>query len=450
MNWKKGVTHQHLCAWFFPRHVNLLNKRNGKRENSPTILRSFLVSDPDHRTWSIWCFLPSGAVIGGHDMYTVSDRLRDGCHILSATTGRLKDMVEKARVSSLVHLDWRRNFSSADFFEKSQILRFGRSRSVGPSETLSLAHFTLCIPECWTPALSPIFANWKSSVCPRKTSVSLRCSQPHSPKKYKNWPNTSYAMTTSFSLWAPSGVRTKISLKLLKKFHNRTRRIVSFNYWKRIWVKSKNRSETKKDFSLWCFLAEDERCLIFVETKRSADYIGTLLSQKKFMSTTMHGDRSQKQRQEAVQQFTNGKCPVLVATSVAARGLDFPLIGYVVNFDLPDSSDFYVHRIGRTGETMRPVHRSAACFIALFVSGRAGHLGKSISFFDPDRESDRRIAPELILKLSEVCLLWRTGIKDRTRCFALIRLVKKYPPSFDNLPMVAFLAAVARDHEPLM
>jgi superfamily II DNA/RNA helicase len=65
----------------------------------------------------------------------------------------------------------------------------------------------------------------------------------------------------------------------------------------------------------------------------------------------MHGDRTQKQRQEAVKQFTNGKCPVLVATSVAARGLDFPLIGYVVNFDLPDTSDFYVHRIGRTGTT---------------------------------------------------------------------------------------------------
>jgi superfamily II DNA/RNA helicase len=67
------------------------------------------------------------------------------------------------------------------------------------------------------------------------------------------------------------------------------------------------------------------------------------------MSTTMHGDRTQKQRSEAVQQFTNGKCPILVATSVAARGLDFPLIGYVVNYDLPDSSDFYIHRIGRTG-----------------------------------------------------------------------------------------------------
>jgi superfamily II DNA/RNA helicase len=97
------------------------------------------------------------------------------------------------------------------------------------------------------------------------------------------------------------------------------------------------------------FFKETERCLIFVETKRSADYIGALLSQRSLMSTTMHGDRTQRQRMEAVEQFTNGKCPILVATSVAARGLDFPLIGYVVNYDLPDTSDFYIHRIGRTG-----------------------------------------------------------------------------------------------------
>lgn len=107
--------------------------------------------------------------------------------------------------------------------------------------------------------------------------------------------------------------------------------------------------ETSRPSTPLAFRSESERCLIFVETKRSADYIGALLSQRNFMSTTMHGDRTQRQRMEAVQQFTNGKCPILVATSVAARGLDFPLIGYVVNYDLPDSTDFYIHRIGRTG-----------------------------------------------------------------------------------------------------
>lgn len=100
---------------------------------------------------------------------------------------------------------------------------------------------------------------------------------------------------------------------------------------------------------------ESERCLIFVETKRSADYLGALLSQKGLMSTTMHGDRTQQQREAAVRDFSKKKCQILVATSVAARGLDFPLIGYVVNYDLPDSSDFYIHRIGRTGSELNRV-----------------------------------------------------------------------------------------------
>ncbi|CAF3874166.1 unnamed protein product [Rotaria sp. Silwood1] len=96
----------------------------------------------------------------------------------------------------------------------------------------------------------------------------------------------------------------------------------------------------------------------------------------------MHNERTQEQRTEAIQQFTNGICQILVATSVIARGLDFPLVDYVINYDLPNSIDIYIHRIGRTG--------------------RAGHLGRSISFFDPDRNSDRKIARDLISKLSEV------------------------------------------------
>ena len=164
------------------------------------------------------------------------------------------------------------------------------------------------------------------------------------------------------------------------------------------------------------FHLENERCLIFVETKRSADYLGVLLSSKQFISTTIHGDRYQNQREEAVRQFKTGECPILVATSVAARGLDFPLIGYVVNYDLPDTSDFYIHRIGRTG--------------------RAGHLGKSISFFDPARESDQRIAPELVQKLIEVCesVFFKP---DSSNSSPTIRLVNKYRISFRNMrPMM--------------
>ncbi|CAF4233969.1 unnamed protein product, partial [Rotaria sordida] len=142
-------------------------------------------------------------------------------------------------------------------------------------------------------------------------------------------------------------------------------------------------SSKKKDrlFQLIKQISKSERCLIFVDTKRLADYLGALLSQKRFMSTTVHGDRTQRQRQEVVQRFTNGKYPILVATSDVVRGLNLPQIDYVINYDFPDTSDFDTCRIG--------------------IAGQADYLGKSISFFDPDRDSDRKIVPELILKLSE-------------------------------------------------
>ncbi|MGH0177169.1 UNVERIFIED_CONTAM: hypothetical protein FKN15_074668 [Acipenser sinensis] len=122
-----------------------------------------------------------------------------------------------------------------------------------------------------------------------------------------------------------------------------------------------------------------ERTMVFVETKRKADFIATFLCQEKIPTTSIHGDREQREREQALGDFRTGKCPVLVATSVAARGLDIEHVQHVVNFDLPSSIDEYVHRIGRTG--------------------RCGNTGKAISFFDP--ESDTPIARSLVKVLSD-------------------------------------------------
>ena len=188
--------------------------------------------------------------------------------------------------------------------------------------------------------------------------MSPRCSRPRFLSKCNNWPNTSFVITTYFSPSAPWVAPTRTSPKRLKKFHSRRKRIVCSHCWTRTSVSEWHRRHAASP-SVCSRRIENERCLVFVETKRSADYLGALLSQKKLMSTTMHGDRTQQQRIEAVRQFTNGQCQVLVATSVAARGLDFPLIGYVVNYDLPDSSDFYIHRIGRTGKIAARLRREA-------------------------------------------------------------------------------------------
>ncbi|MBE3045078.1 DEAD/DEAH box helicase [Candidatus Bathyarchaeota archaeon] len=102
--------------------------------------------------------------------------------------------------------------------------------------------------------------------------------------------------------------------------------------------------------------------LIFVETKRMADSLSDFLINQSFPATSIHGDRTQRERERALEYFRNGRCPILVATAVAARGLDIPNVTHVVNYDLPTDIDDYVHRIGRTG--------------------RAGNTGISTAFFN--------------------------------------------------------------------
>ncbi|XP_011369355.1 probable ATP-dependent RNA helicase DDX4 isoform X3 [Pteropus vampyrus] len=123
----------------------------------------------------------------------------------------------------------------------------------------------------------------------------------------------------------------------------------------------------------------DERTMVFVETKKKADFIATFLCQEKISTTSIHGDREQREREQALGDFRCGKCPVLVATSVAARGLDIENVQHVINFDLSSTIDEYVHRIGRTG--------------------RCGNIGRAISFFDP--ESDSHLAQPLVKVLSD-------------------------------------------------
>ncbi|XP_076463015.1 ATP-dependent RNA helicase DDX4-like [Babylonia areolata] len=121
------------------------------------------------------------------------------------------------------------------------------------------------------------------------------------------------------------------------------------------------------------------RVLVFVGQKRNADFLASYLSQSGYPTTTIHGDRLQREREEALRDFKRGKSPVLIATNVAARGLDIPDVTHVVNYDLPNDIDEYVHRIGRTG--------------------RCGNLGKATSFYSND--TDYALAGNLVKILSE-------------------------------------------------
>ncbi|HZD50790.1 MAG TPA: C-terminal helicase domain-containing protein, partial [Silvibacterium sp.] len=93
--------------------------------------------------------------------------------------------------------------------------------------------------------------------------------------------------------------------------------------------------------------------LVFVRTKHGADRVARRLARSGHTATQIHGDRSQSQRNAALRSFAHGQHRVLVATDVAARGIDVADVAHVVNYDLPREAEDFVHRIGRTGRASR-------------------------------------------------------------------------------------------------
>ncbi len=121
-----------------------------------------------------------------------------------------------------------------------------------------------------------------------------------------------------------------------------------------------------------------ESALVFTRTKHGADRVVRELSRAGIAAKAIHGDKSQGARQEALSQFKKGKIHVLVATDIAARGIDIAGLSHVFNYDLPNEPEAYVHRIGRTG--------------------RAGHEGVAISFCCIDEEKQLKDIEKLINK----------------------------------------------------
>ncbi|MBR8534105.1 DEAD/DEAH box helicase [Carboxylicivirga sediminis] len=141
--------------------------------------------------------------------------------------------------------------------------------------------------------------------------------------------------------------------------------------------------ESKKNLLLHILKDEDmEQVLLFSRTKHGADRIVRNLRQKKISSAAIHGEKSQNQRQKALKQFKAGEIRVLVATDIAARGIDIDKLRYVINYDIPNESETYVHRIGRCG--------------------RAGEEGVAISLCEPEENAYIRAIENLIKQKIEV------------------------------------------------
>ena len=99
----------------------------------------------------------------------------------------------------------------------------------------------------------------------------------------------------------------------------------------------------------WLQSTASSRTLVFARTKHGADKIVKHLEKSKIRAAAIHGNKSQNQRERTLEQFKSNRPPVLIATDIAARGLDIKEISHVVNYDLPEAPETYVHRIGRTG-----------------------------------------------------------------------------------------------------
>jgi ATP-dependent RNA helicase RhlE len=117
--------------------------------------------------------------------------------------------------------------------------------------------------------------------------------------------------------------------------------------------------------------ADAGRSLVFVRTKRSADRLVKRLRSRRVNAVAMHGDKSQSQRERALARFERGEVMTLVATDVAARGIDIPDVAHVINYDAPEDREAYVHRVGRTGRAGR-----TGTGISFVLDDQAGEVGQ--------------------------------------------------------------------------
>jgi ATP-dependent RNA helicase DeaD len=115
-------------------------------------------------------------------------------------------------------------------------------------------------------------------------------------------------------------------------------------------------------------MRDETQTIVFAATKARTQRLALELRQKGLRVITIHGDLSQKQRDDSMHKFRTGSEDILIATDIAARGIDVPAVGHIINYDIPDDPLIYFHRIGRTA--------------------RAGGTGKAISLVSQDRIND--------------------------------------------------------------
>jgi len=237
--------------------------------------------------------LKSAAIYGGVTANRQIKALKEGIEILVATPGRLLDLVQQRYVRldrvEILVLD------EADrMFDMGFLPDVRRIIKAVPVQRQTMLFSATFPPEV------ELLAS-QSLTNPQKISMGI--SRP--------------AHTVSHALYpVPSHLKSALLLKLLKQI-------------------------------------DTDSVLIFTRTKHRADKVARQIAHAGFRVTSLHSNRTQGQREQALRGFKSGHFRIMVATDIAARGLDIDSISHVINYDMPDTADAYIHRIGRTGRAQR-------------------------------------------------------------------------------------------------
>lgn len=303
------------------------NKNNKDREIKALILtptRELAIQINDSFTkYNKYLDIKHTVIFGGVKQKIQVDNLQKGVEVLIATPGRLLDLIQQGFIQ----------LNKIKYFvldEADRMLDMGFIHDIKrilpklPKEKQTL-FFSATMP--------PVISGLANSIL-------------HNPVKIKVTPVSSTADTIKQSIYFVEKVEKKdLLIRLIKE-------------------------------------TDQKSILVFTRTKYGADKIARVLCKAKINSEAIHGDKSQNSRQRALINFKTGKTQVLVATDIAARGIDIHELEWVINYDLPNVPETYVHRIGRTG--------------------RAGNNGTAISFCAQDERPYLKEIQKLIGKKIKV------------------------------------------------
>lgn len=301
-------------------------EKHEKFENPRPQIRALIVTptrelaiqiDDNIKSYSKYTPIKHTVIFGGVKQGKQVEKLKKGVHILTATPGRLLDLIDQG----FINLDTLKLFvlDEADrMLDMGFINDIKRILKIIPEKRQSL-FFSATMPQNIVKLSNTILNN------PSKVEVTPASSTAETVQQYVYYTN-----------------RTSKGELLMHIIEER----------------------------------EIDQVLVFSRTKHGADRVARNLTKKGIKAMSIHGDKAQNQRQKALQMFKDGKIRVLVATDIAARGIDINKLKFVINYEVPNMPETYVHRIGR--------------------SGRAGEEGVAISLCEPEENVDIKNIQKLI------------------------------------------------------